>query len=307
MTDAPALPPVPPPPLGRIGVWSADFYSMTRDEAAAAAAELDRLGYGAIWLPEFLVRDPFVTAALVLAGAPRLTVATGIANIWARDPAAMTSAAVTLNAAFGGRFLLGLGISHAPLVDAILGEVYAKPLARMTRYLRDIDETGDRMAAMGRPVAPQPRVIAALGPKMLELARDASAGAHPYLVTPEHTAQARQVLGQGPLLAPEQAVVLSPDPAVVRARGRDHLQGYLRLPNYTNNWKRLGFTDADLEDGGSDRLIEAMVAGGSPERIRERIEAHLNAGADHVCIQVLNGDPAAVRADWRRLAPVLLG
>ena len=307
MTDEPEIAALRVPPLGRVGIWTGAFYGMSQHEVAGVSAELDGLGYGAIWIPDSVAVDPFVYAAVLLGATSRLTVATGIANVWARDPAAMVGAANAANAVSGGRFLLGLGISHAPLVSGVLGDVYAKPYTRMRGYLGEMDDQVARMAALGRAVPRPARVIAALGPRMLELARDASQGAHPYLVTPEHTAFARGVLGPGPLLIPEQAVVLSDDPAVVRARGRAHLATYLRLPNYTNNWKRLGFADADLAAGGSDRLVDALVAGGSAERIRERVEAHLAAGADHVCIQVLGDDAAPPLDQWRALAPVLLG
>lgn len=307
MPDEPVTPALRVPPLGRVGIWTGAFYGMAQDEAARVADEVDQLGYGAIWIPDSLAVDPFVYAAVLLGATSRLTVATGIANVWARDPAAMVGAAAAANALSGGRFLLGLGISHAPLVAGVLGDAYAKPYTRMRGYLRDLDDRVARMAVLGQAVPRPPRVIAALGPKMLELARDASQCAHPYLVTPGHTTFARGLLGPGPLLIPEQAVVLSDDPAVVRGRGRAHLATYLQLPNYTNNWKRLGFADADLAAGGSDRLVDALVAGGSPERVRERVEARLAAGADHVCIQAL-GDGAAPPLDqWRALAPVLLG
>jgi probable F420-dependent oxidoreductase len=290
------------PAIGRVGIWTSVLNSVPPAEGAAIAAELERLGYGALWLSDGLIRDPYVLATLALAATSRLVFATGIANIRVRSAVATAAAVATLNNAFPRRFLSGLGVSHAELVEPLLGEPFDRPVGRMADYLARIDAAAERGAA---PV--HPRVLAALGPKMLELSRDQADGAHPYLTTPAHTAFAREVLGPGKLLAPEQAVVLSTDRETVLARGRQHLTIYLRLPNYVNNWRRLGFDEADFAQGGSERLVEALVAGGDTAAIRQRIDEHLAAGADHVCLQVLGPDPRVPPLeDWRALAPEVL-
>jgi probable F420-dependent oxidoreductase len=269
--------------IGRLGAWAATD-GMTAPDAAAFALRIERWGYGALWLPEGYGRNVFVHASFLLARTSRLTVATGIANLYARDPLAAVGARNALAEQSGGRFLLGLGVSHAPIVEGVRGQRYGQPLATMRDYL-------DAMAAApyAAPAPPEPpkTVIAALGPKMLELAARRADGAHPYNVTPEHTAEARKILGPGKLLCPEQMVLLETDKATARAISRRALAIYLSLPNYCNNWKRLGFTDDDLANGGSDRLIDAVVAWGDEAAIRSRIEAHWAAGADHVCIQSL--------------------
>ena len=198
-----------------------------------------------------------------------------------------------------GRFLLGLGVSHEPPVTNS-GQVYERPLAKMRAYL-------DALDSADTPVPADERMLAALGPRMLELARDRSAGAHPYLVTPDHTATAREVLGRGPLLATEVMVVLDDDPAGARAVARQHLSRYMVLPNYTNNFLRHGFTEDDLLDGGSDRLVDSVIPWGALDTIAARIGEHHDAGADHVCVQVLQADAAALPRDaWRRLAEAVL-
>jgi probable F420-dependent oxidoreductase len=268
-----------------------------------AAAELEELGYPALWLPEAVGRDPFVNSALLLSATTTLTVATGIASVWARDAQAMASAQLTLCEAFPGRFLLGLGVSHQPMVDLVRGHHYDKPLTKMRGYLEAMDNV---FYVAPRPAEEPRRVLAALGPKMLELAAAQALGAHPYFVPVEHTAFAREVLGDGPMLCPEQAVVLGTDPAAARGAARQHMATYLGLPNYTNNLRRLGWGDDDLADGGSDDLVDAIVAWGDEDAIVARVQAHLDAGADHVCVQVLDADAAALpMAQWRALAPAL--
>ena len=290
--------------IGRVGIWTFQLDQQPAAKAQEAAAELESLGYGAIWIPEAMGREAFTNSALLLAGTRRIAVATGIANVWARDAMAMAAAQKTLAEAYPGRFLLGVGVSHAPLVDAVRGHNYAKPLTFMREYLAKMDAAP--FLAVG-PAAPPERVIGALHPKMLALAREASAGAHPYLVTPEHTARARAILGRDRLLAPEQAAVLETDPGVARATGRAHLSIYLGLPNYRRNLQTLGFGEADRADGGSDRLVDAIVAWGDVDAIARRVRAHHDAGADHVCVQVLDPDPRALpMRQWRTLAPALL-
>ena len=303
MTSAASTtPPTDLPAIGPVGIWTGVLNSVPPAEGVEIAAELERFGYGALWLSDGLIRDPYILASLVLAGTSRLVFATGIANIRVRSAVATAAAVATLNNAFPRRFLSGLGVSHAELVEPLLGVPYDRPLAIMAEYLSRMDAAA---AAGAAPV--RPRILAALGPKMLEHARDLADGAHPYLTTPAHTAFARGVLGPGKLLAPEQAVVLSTDRETVLARARQHLTIYLRLPNYVNNWRRLGFDEADFADGGSDRLVDALVTGGDGAAIRQRVDEHLSAGADHVCLQVLGPDPRVPpMADWRALASQVL-
>jgi probable F420-dependent oxidoreductase len=290
--------------IGRIGIWTFQFDQQPWAAVSEAAAELEELGYGALWFPEFRGREAYAQAALLLGATRRIAVVPGIANIYARDAVAIAAGQRTLCAAFPGRFLLGIGVSHRLVVEGMRGHAYGPPLAAMRAYLDAMD------AAPYDPPreADEPRVLAALGPKMLELSRDRTAGAHPYLVPVEHTEQARQILGQGPLLAPEQAVVLERDPDRAREIARVHMAVYLGLENYTNNLRRLGYGDDDLANGGSDRLVDAIVAWGSLDDVVARVRAHLAAGADHVCLQVLPSDPAGLpRREWRELAEALIG
>lgn len=286
--------------LGGVGIWSAALRYGDPGEIADAAAELEQLGYSALWPPGGIGGPIFDTCASLLDATTRLAVVPGIVNIWMHDASETAAAHAQLVAAHPGRFLLGLGVSHQPLVDHGTPGRYRAPLAVMDRYLDDLD-------AATPPVPARERLLAALGPRMLDLARRRSVGAHPYLVTPEHTAQARAALGGAALLAPEQAVVVERDPSVARTVARQHLAIYLQLPNYARNWGRLGFGDADVADGGSDRLVDALVAWGDVEAIARRVEEHRAAGADHVCIQALTPDLRVLsRADWRELAPALL-
>jgi probable F420-dependent oxidoreductase len=243
-------------------------------------------------------------AALLLGATSRIVIATGIASIYARDPVTAAAAQKTLAEAYPARFLLGLGVSHVPVVEQIRGHSYGKPLASMRAYLDGMDRAPYR--AVPPKVRPL-RVLAALGPKMLQLAAERADGAHPYFVPPEHTARARRFLGSDRLLAVEQAVVLETDPIKARAIARLHTSRYLGLPNYVNNLRRLGFADDELANGGSDRLVDAIVAWGDMAAVMKRIRAHQSAGADHVCIQVLPPDPQALpMAQWRDLAAAVL-
>jgi probable F420-dependent oxidoreductase len=288
-----------PRDLGRVGIWSGVLRRGDPAEAADAAAELDELGYGALWIPGGAGGDVLGDSLRLLDATTRTVVATGILNVWMHEPADVAAGHAHLTSAHPGRFLLGLGVSHAPAVERTDQE-YRRPFTKMVEYLDALD------AAV--PAVPHDeQVLAALGPRMLELAAQRTAGAHPYFVPPEHTAVAREVLGAGPLLATEQMVVLERDPASARAVAREHASRYLVLPNYTNNLRKLGFGDDDFAAPGSDRLIDAIVAWGDAEAIVERVRAHHDAGADHVCVQVLVADPAAFpREEWRTLAPALL-
>lgn len=290
--------------LGRIGIWTSALDHQPATRAQAAARELEELGFGAIWFPETLRREAVANASLLLAGTGRTVIATGIASIYARDAVASANAMRTLAEAFPDRFLLGLGVSHRPGVEGTRGHAYGPPVPTMRSYLDAIE----RAPYQSPPPPQQPRIVlAALGPLMLRLAAARTWGAHPYFVPVEHTARARAIMGAGPLLAPEQAVVFESDPERARAVARRHTAGYLRLENYTANLRRLGFGDADLEGAGSDRLVDAIVAWGDEERVGERIRAHLAAGADHVCVQVLGEDPTALPIEgWRRLGGLLV-
>lgn len=290
--------------LGRIGIWTGVLDLHPSSRAKEAAAEIDELGFGALWIPEAFGREAFTSSALLLSATKRIVVATGIANIWVRDATAMAAAQKTLAEAYPERFLLGIGVSHAPLVS-MRGHDYEKPLSAMERYLDAMDQAP---FVAHTPASPPPRVIAALAPKMLELSARRAWGSHPYFVPPEHTARARAILGMNAVLAPEQAVVLKRDAATARAIARGHMAMYLALPNYVNNLKRLGFGDDDLANGGSDRLVDAIVAWGDLEAIRRRVRAHHDAGANHVCLQALDADPRALPLrQWRELAAALRG
>ncbi|MEU8599810.1 LLM class F420-dependent oxidoreductase [Streptomyces parvulus] len=278
--------------VGRYGVWSVQLRAddpSGAGERAEAAAELEQLGYGALWLGG---NTSAAHAAPLIAATSRLVVGTSIQSIWEHEVAETAASFAELEVAHPGRFVLGLGVSHGPRVKE-----YSRPYSTMVDYLDGLDRAGMRSGH---------RVLAALGPKMLDLSRDRAAGAIPYLVTPEHTAQARERLGAAPLLAPEFKVVLDSDPARARATARAYLGRYLALPNYTKNFLNLGFTDADVADGGSDRLIDAVFAWGDDDTVRTRIDAFLDAGADHVALQVVEDDMSrAPREGWRRLASLL--
>jgi probable F420-dependent oxidoreductase len=290
--------------LGRVGLWTRHLDIQPAERVRSTVAELEELGWGSLWSWEVFGREALTNAGLLLSATRRMVVGTGIASIWARDPVAMAAAQRTLAEAYPDRFVLGIGVSHAPIVDA-RGHRYDRPLEAMRAYL----DAMDAAPWQGPPLAEAPvRVLAALGPRMLELAAERSAGALLYNNPPEATAAARSVVGAGPLLAAEQAVVVEDDPAEARRIGRDFIAFYLTLPNYVRAWERAGFGPEERADGGSDRMVDAVVAWGSPEAIAERVRAHLDAGADHVCLQVLESDPNALPlAGWRALAPALVG
>lgn len=268
--------------LGRVGVW----YPTDRLDAAGLRALLRTVeghGYGTLWYPESRGFESIALAGFLLANSERLTIGSSIANIYARDAFTARRALATLNALRGGRFALGLGVSHIPLVEGLRGHRYEKPVPAMRAYLEGIRKGGD--AALEGPV-----LLAALGPKMLALAAAQADGAVPYNVTPEHTRQAATVLGPGKVLAVEQKVCVETDRARARALGRRELARYMALPNYVNNWLRLGFTEAELSDGGSDRFVDAMVLSGDAEAVKRGLRAHFEAGATHVCLQPVTED-----------------
>lgn len=286
--------------LGKLGVW---FFTdrLAAKEAADTARRLEGLGYAALWIPETVGRDPFAHAAWLLANTERLVVATGIANIYHRQPGVCSQAQKTLAEQSGNRFLLGLGVSHKPLVEGLRGLAYGPPVATMRDYLA-------KMAASPygalQPSEPPPVVIAALGPKMLELAGQAANGAHPYFTSPVHTRMARQILGPDKWLCVEQKVVLETDPGKARALARTVAGTYLALPNYQNNWLRMGLSKEDF--GGtpahaSDAFIDATFAWGDAAKIRARINEHFAAGASHVCIQPVHREGRLGAVDWETL------
>jgi probable F420-dependent oxidoreductase len=289
--------------FGAFGIWTFQLDVLPAARMQEVASELEEMGYGALWYGEAVGREALTKAALLLAGTKRMVIATGIANIYGRDPVTMAAGQKTLAEAYPNRFLLGLGVSHVPLVEKLRGHRYDKPVPTMRAYLDAMDKAPYQAVP---PALKPPRVLAALGPLMLKLSAERADGAHPYNTTPEHTAQARELLGTGPLLCPEQAVVLEKDPVKARAFARKFLEIYLGLPNYTNNWLRLGFQEADISKGGSDRLIDAVIAWGDLKTVVSRIREHHSAGADHVCIQVLTADPKTFpMAEYRELASAL--
>ena len=281
------------PRIGRVGVWSMDMRFGDPAAVAEAAAELDELGYGALWIPGGIDDAVLGNVDALLSATSRLVICTGIINIWKQEPADVAAWWQGQSAERQARVLLGVGVSHGP----IIGEAWAKPVAKTRSWL-------DAAIAAGVPA--DALCVAALGPQMLALSRDRTAGAHPYLVTADHTAAARAILGPGKLLAPEQGVVLESDPATARALARGAVQYYTGLPNYANNWRRYGYTDDDIATV-SDRLVDGLFAWGSADQIAARVKAHHDAGADHVCIQAIAADGLdGVRHAWRELAKVLL-
>jgi probable F420-dependent oxidoreductase len=290
--------------LGRIGVWSFALETLPAAEERDAAAEIESLGFGAIWIPEAVEsREIFSHAGWLLASTDRVVVAAGIASMWARDPTATANGWRMLSDAYPGRFLLGLGVSHAGSVGR-RGHEYRRPWSAMRDYLDAMDRAGSTAPEPD----PSPRmVLAALGPKMLGLAAERTLGAHPYFVPVEHTAFARQRLGPGPVLAVEQTVVLEADHGEARRIARMFAAGYLDTPNYARNLRRMGWTDADVQGQGSDALVDAVVGWGDVDKIAVRVRQHLDAGADHVCVQVVNEDEAdPCLSELRELAPALL-
>ena len=281
--------------LGPIGVWWSGSWRAAGDPDLNVAGELESLGYGTLWSSGGF--DPGLSTRFgkLLEATERVTVASGIVSVWTAEPADVGRAVADLEAGSGGRFLLGLGASHSAIVQD-----YARPYTHVVDYL-------DALDALDPPLPAERRILAALGPRMLELAAARAAGAHPYFVPAEHTARARAVLGQGPLLAPEVAVVLETDRTKALELARQYAAIYLPLPNYANNLRRFGYGDADIDGGGSDRLIEAVIPWGDADTIARRIREHLQAGADHVCVQVVADFDKFPLAEYRELAPALLG
>jgi probable F420-dependent oxidoreductase len=286
--------------LPTLGVWY-HTDGMSSGEAAELAGTIEDYGYSTLWMPDTVGRDPFAHIAWLASQTQTLNFATGIANIFHRHPGPMKQVANTLGEQSGGRFLLGLGVSHGPLVEGLRGLDYAKPLSQMRDYLAAMEA----QPFMGQsPADPVPVVLAALGPKMLELAGSATDGAHPYWTTPEHTSQAREILGPDALLCVEQKVCLSTDAAAAREAAKAAISMYASLPNYRNNWIRLGFTDDEIEHR-DNRFIDAVVVWGDEDRVRAGLQAHYDAGATHVCMQPLSveGPRSLDRHALEALAP----
>jgi probable F420-dependent oxidoreductase len=289
--------------IGPVGIWSWALQRLSAAEAGDVARSYEELGYPVAWIPETLHNKEIISqSALLLAATSRIAIASGIANIYARDPMAMANGARALAEAFPGRFILGVGVSHAPSV-ALRGGTYGRPIEAMHAYLEAMDA-----AEYGapEPPGPVPLVLAALGPRMLELAAERADGAHPYFVPVEHTAMARRRLGPEPLLAVEQTAVLSTDATEGRRTGRAFASRYLALPSYASNLRRLGWSEDDLAADGNDRLIDAIIIHGDVDAIVGRVQEHLDAGADHVCVQVRTdsaADPAL--AAYTELAAAL--
>jgi probable F420-dependent oxidoreductase len=280
------------------GVWAGQLRYGDTSLIAEAAAELDELGYTGLWIPD-VGGDVLDAMETLLAATEHAVVATGILNVWMHPAGEVAARRASWSHAWKRRALFGLGISHASLIDRDQPGRYTKPYETMCAYLDGLDTAEP-------PLPVSSRVLAALGPRMLALARDRATGVHPYLVPPEHIARAREIVGRDALIATEQAVVLDTDPLTARETARAHLAMYLPLPNYTNNLRRLGFDDDDLLRGGSDRLVDGIVAWGDVDAIAGRVAAQRDAGADHVCIQVLRADYAFPRTEWRALAPALV-
>ncbi|GAB5451956.1 MAG: LLM class F420-dependent oxidoreductase [Halioglobus sp.] len=288
--------------LGKLGVWGF-IDNLSGEEAVAFCQRLERWGYGALWLPEAVGRDPFSTIGYLGANTEKLVFATGIANLYARDPMSMNAIHKTLSELLPGRFVLGIGVSHAPLVSDIRGHNYGKPVSTMRAYLEAMEGA---LFMSAEAQEPAPIVLAALRTNMLKLAAEKVRGAHPYFVPPEHTAKARETLGAEAWLCPEQMVLLESGAGNARAIARQHMATYIDLPNYRNNLLELDFTEADFDNGGSDKLVDAIVAWGSEDDIRARIQAHWDAGADHVCIQAFRPD-GEMGADERLLEALAPG
>ncbi len=284
------------PEMGKVGIWSLELRFGEAEKSNEIAAELDEMGFGTLWIPGGVDGAVLGDVERLLGATSRMTIATGILNLWKHDPGDVADWFAGLSDAHQARTMIGIGISHAPLI----GEGWDRPLARTREFLDALEAAG---------MAMDNACLAALGPKMVALSGERTAGAHPYLVTPEHTARAREILGPGALLMPEQGVVFGETAEEIRATGEAGLANYLGMPNYCNNWLRLGFTQEDI-DTASDRLIDGVFACGDTAAMAERVKAHHDAGADHVCVQVVSGamggDLDTLRLQYRALAQALL-
>lgn len=285
--------------LGRIGLWTADFDLQPMSRAQEAIAQVEQMGFRTVWVPEAVLREPFASTSLLLSATREMVLATGIASLHARTAQTMQAGWKTVSEAFPNRFLLGIGVSHAPMVSGVHKGAYDKPYSTMVEYLDNMDAG---VYFSPQPSSPPQRVLAALGPKMLKLAAERTAGAHPYFTPVEHTAFARETMGAGPLLAPEVAVVLETDATKAREIARKYMTTYTRLPNYANNLKRFGFTDDEIT-GQAERLVDAIIPWGTMDSVVSRLKEQFSAGADHVCVQVLTDSPGTLpMRQWQELA-----
>jgi probable F420-dependent oxidoreductase len=286
--------------IGRIGIWSAALRRFDLGAVVEAAAELDELGFSALWFPGG-ERDGFAERMTrLLQATRRAVIAPGIVSIWTHPSAAIAAEHQQFKSLAPERWLLGLGVSHGHAV-ARVGLTYDKPIQKLRAYLDELD-------AASPPVPKDERIVAALGPVALKLAGERSLGTHPYFVPVEHTRVARQTLGPGKLIATEQMVLLETDPTTAREKARQHMAMYLAAPNYANNLLRLGYPQSEIDNGGSDRLVDDIVAWGTPEKVLQRVREHHAAGADHVCIQVLTADRGTLAlSEWRQLSAVMKG
>lgn len=291
--------------LGKVGIWTNQLNGLKGPELKDTLQEIEGLGFGALWQGESATgREALTNSALTLSWTERIVVATGVASIWARDAAGLASAQRMLCETFPYRFLLGLGVSHEGQITARGHDFDPKPLTAMRHYLRGMDV--QPAGALPHPPVPPPRVLAALGPEMLKLARDHAQGAHPFLVTPEQTQMARETLGPGRILAPEQGVLLEEDADTARTVLRGEIRSRLSYPNYRRSLERMGFTEADFVDGGSDALVDRLFAWGSVSDVAKRVEEHLDAGADHVALYALRPRSGKVPLDeWRELSSII--
>ncbi len=281
---------------GKLGVWYF-FDGLTSADAAAAAQRIESLGYGTLWIPETVGKSPVVLASWLLANTKTLNLATGIINIYHREPGVTMAAQQSLAEQSGGRFLLGMGVSHKPLVEGVRGLKYGPPVATMRAYLEGMATAPYNGVA---PAEEPPTVIAALGPKMLELAASACTGAHPYFSSPDHTRMARDIMGADAWLCVEQKIILEADPAKARELARPVAQIYQGLPNYRNNWLRMGLSEDDI-NSLSDKFIDTTFAWGDIDAIKARIEEHMDAGANHVCVQPVNPSGNFGELHWESL------
>ena len=288
--------------IGTVGIWTGVLDGHPAGAVREAAAQLDEMGWPCLWIPETVSRDPFVAAATILEASTNMKVATGIASIWARDAMTTNNVHLTLNEAYDGRFLLGLGVSHHTLTEWVRKHDYSKPLSAMRTYLERMDASMFRGV---EPAEPTSRVLAALGPKMLALSAEMADGAHPYFVPVEHTVIAREAIGPDKMLAVEQMIVLESDPTTAREIARKHMAVYLGLPNYANNLMRLGFTEDEITNA-DDRVVDAIVAWGSLDDVLARVTAHHDAGANHVCVQILEDGRDIPMEAWGEVGAALI-
>ena len=280
--------------IGKLGVWLTPD-ALSQKELVELATGVEKLNFDVLWYPEGIGYESFSFGSFLLSQTTKLKVASGIANIYARDAISSMAGHDSLNNLYEDRFILGLGVSHIPLVETFRGHSYLKPLTTMRNYLVSMEKSELNIPKTDRNI-----VLAALGPKMIQLAGEQTNGAHPYLTTPEHTARARNILGPDKWLCVEQKICLTTDASEARKAASEFLALYIPWPNYRNNWLSLGFEDSDFDNGGSNRFLDAMVCWGNENKIRSRLQDHFDAGASHVCVQPLQPNQTK-NVDWKAL------